>query len=75
MLFIYLCVELKEHCEILMLKRFGKLVDLEALQTMSGSRRLEEMKYERQVQEAQNRQELKMWQVHKHTRMCVQILE
>ncbi|KAB5533238.1 hypothetical protein PHYPO_G00129510 [Pangasianodon hypophthalmus] len=55
--------ELKAHCELLMFKKFGKLVDLEALQTMSGSRKLEEMKYERQVREAQNRQELRMWQV------------
>ncbi|XP_060756825.1 cilia- and flagella-associated protein 44 [Neoarius graeffei] len=54
--------ELKAHCEQLMLKRFGKMVDLEALQTLSGSRKLEEMKYEKQVQEAQHRQELRMWE-------------
>ncbi|XP_053530993.1 cilia- and flagella-associated protein 44 isoform X1 [Ictalurus punctatus] len=57
------CQELKAHCEQVMFKKFGKLVDLEALQTLSGSRKLEEMKYERQVREAQNRQELRMWQM------------
>ncbi|XP_046733325.1 cilia- and flagella-associated protein 44 isoform X1 [Silurus meridionalis] len=54
--------ELTAHCEKLMMNKFGKLVDLEALQTLSGSRGLEEMKYEKEVREAQNRQELRMWQ-------------
>ncbi|KAK3541496.1 hypothetical protein QTP86_027240, partial [Hemibagrus guttatus] len=54
--------ELKTQCEQMMLKKFGKIVDLTALQTPRGSRKLEEMKYEKQVREAQNRQELRMLQ-------------
>ncbi|KAF5894355.1 cilia- and flagella-associated protein 44 [Clarias magur] len=54
--------ELKAKCEQLMLDRFGKLVDLEALQTLSGNRKLEELKYEKHVQEAQHWHEHRMWQ-------------
>ncbi|KAK2814871.1 hypothetical protein Q7C36_023137 [Tachysurus vachellii] len=54
------CQELKAENEAMMLKKFGKLVDLKALQTLSGNRKLEEMKYENQVQEAKNRKERRM---------------
>ncbi|XP_060756826.1 cilia- and flagella-associated protein 44-like [Neoarius graeffei] len=54
--------ELKAHCEQLMMKKFGKMVDLEALQTLGGNQKLEELKYLKQVQEAQHMKELRMWE-------------
>ncbi|XP_072513801.1 cilia- and flagella-associated protein 44 [Salminus brasiliensis] len=54
--------ELEARCEKLMMMKFGKLVDLEALQTLSGNRTLEEMRQERRVREADYIQELKLWQ-------------
>ncbi len=42
---VHLCdrVALKKHCNELMMMKFGRLVDLEALQTLSGNRRVEEL--------------------------------
>ncbi|XP_057211014.1 cilia- and flagella-associated protein 44 [Triplophysa rosa] len=45
-----------------MLMKFGKLVDLEVLQTLSGNRKLEEMRQEIREQEAKYIQELKHWE-------------
>lgn len=61
---VYVCVELEARCEQLMMMKFGRLVDLEALQTLSGSRMLEEMRQESRVKEGEYRWELKLWQVH-----------
>ncbi|XP_017572667.1 cilia- and flagella-associated protein 44 isoform X3 [Pygocentrus nattereri] len=55
-------LELEARCERMMMMKFGKLVDLEALQTLSGSRTLEEMRQESRVREAEYTQELKLWQ-------------
>ncbi|XP_071388965.1 cilia- and flagella-associated protein 44 [Centroberyx affinis] len=52
---------LEEHCKQLMMRKFGRLVNLEALQTLSGSRRLEELKQERQVREAAYTKDIKQW--------------
>uniref|UniRef100_W5L5L2 Cilia- and flagella-associated protein 44 n=1 Tax=Astyanax mexicanus TaxID=7994 RepID=W5L5L2_ASTMX len=46
----------------LMMMKFGKLVDLEALQTLSGNSTLEEMRQESRVREAEYLKELKLWQ-------------
>ncbi|KAL2085147.1 hypothetical protein ACEWY4_018467 [Coilia grayii] len=54
--------ELESRCEVMMLKKFGKLVDLEALQTLSGNRNLEEMRQDSRVREATYTQELKAWE-------------
>uniref|UniRef100_A0A673VPT0 Cilia- and flagella-associated protein 44 n=1 Tax=Salmo trutta TaxID=8032 RepID=A0A673VPT0_SALTR len=48
---------LEARCEQLMLMKFGKLVDLEALQTLSGNRNLEEMRQESRVRLAAYTQE------------------
>ncbi|KAI2652935.1 Cilia- and flagella-associated protein 44 [Labeo rohita] len=50
------------RCEQLMLKKFGKLVDLEVLQTLSGNRRVEEMRQEIREQDAKYTKELKHWE-------------
>ena len=61
--FVCVCVELESRCEHLMLIKFGKLVDLEALQTLSGNRSLEEMRQESRIREVDYIQELKAWEV------------
>lgn len=47
-----------------MLMKFGKLVELEVLQTLSGNRKVEEMRQEVRERDAKNTQELKHWEVH-----------
>uniref|UniRef100_A0A8C7N0F8 Cilia- and flagella-associated protein 44 n=1 Tax=Oncorhynchus kisutch TaxID=8019 RepID=A0A8C7N0F8_ONCKI len=54
---------LEARCEQLMLMKFGKLVDLEALQTLSGNRNLEEMRQDSRVREAAYTQEVRQWEV------------
>ncbi|KTG29183.1 hypothetical protein cypCar_00002686 [Cyprinus carpio] len=51
------------RCEQLMLKKFGQLVDLEVLQTLSGNRRVEEMRHEIRAQDTKYTKELKHWEV------------
>lgn len=46
-----------------MLKKFGQLVDLEVLQTLSGNRRVEEMRHEIRAQDTKYTKELKHWEV------------
>lgn len=58
-----MCVGLEARCEQLMLMKFGKLVDLEALQTLSGNKNLEEMRQESRVRLAAYTQELRQWEV------------
>ncbi|KAM9323043.1 cilia- and flagella-associated protein 44 [Pholidichthys leucotaenia] len=52
---------LERQCNELMMSKFGKLVNLEALQMMSGSRRLEELKQEKLFKEAEYAKEVKEW--------------
>ncbi|XP_061589187.1 cilia- and flagella-associated protein 44 [Cololabis saira] len=54
---------LELQCDELMMKKFGRLVDLEALQMIPGSRRLEELKYEKLLKEKAHAKELKQWDV------------
>ena len=56
-------VELETQCNELMLTKFGKLVDLESLQMLSGNRRLEELKREKLLKEAAHANEIKHWDV------------
>lgn len=57
------------QCNELMMTKFGRFVDLEALQMLSGSRRLEELKYEKLLKEATHAKEIKLWDVC-HWCMC-----
>lgn len=55
--------ELEEQCDTLMMKKFGRLVDLEALQTLRGNRELEELKQQKVLQEARWGKEGREWEV------------
>ncbi|KAM9735419.1 cilia- and flagella-associated protein 44 [Menidia menidia] len=52
---------LEAQCNELMMIKFGRLVDLEALQMVSGNRRLEELKWEKLLKEAAHAKEIKHW--------------
>uniref|UniRef100_A0AAY4ATV8 Cilia- and flagella-associated protein 44 n=1 Tax=Denticeps clupeoides TaxID=299321 RepID=A0AAY4ATV8_9TELE len=55
--------ELDTHCDQLMMMKFGKLVDLEALLTLSGSSTLEEeRRQETLIQERAHIQDLTAWE-------------
>ncbi|XP_051991128.1 cilia- and flagella-associated protein 44 [Xyrauchen texanus] len=54
--------ESEVRCEQVMMMKFGKLVELEVLQTLSGNRKLEEMRQEIREQEGKYTQELKHWE-------------
>ncbi|XP_067282839.1 cilia- and flagella-associated protein 44 isoform X3 [Pseudorasbora parva] len=54
--------ESEDRCEQLMLMKFGKLVELEVLQTLSGNRKVEEMRQEVRERDGKNAQELKHWE-------------
>ncbi|XP_035523595.1 cilia- and flagella-associated protein 44-like [Morone saxatilis] len=53
--------ELEQQCDQLMMMKYGRLVDLEVLQTLSGNRRLEELKQEKLLREAAYAKEIKQW--------------
>ncbi|KAJ8413173.1 hypothetical protein AAFF_G00091690 [Aldrovandia affinis] len=55
--------ELEERCGAMMMAKFGRLVDLEALQTLSGNRVVEDLKQDSRVKEAHHTQELKYWKL------------
>ncbi|XP_053196505.1 cilia- and flagella-associated protein 44 [Scomber japonicus] len=52
---------LEKHCNDQMMMKFGRMVDLEALQTLSGNRTLEELKQEKLLQEDAYAKEIKQW--------------
>uniref|UniRef100_A0A665W8Y5 Uncharacterized protein n=1 Tax=Echeneis naucrates TaxID=173247 RepID=A0A665W8Y5_ECHNA len=54
---------LEKQCNELMMMKFGRLVDLEALQTLSGNRALEELRQEKLLLEAEYAKELNQWDV------------
>nr|XP_048673682.1 cilia- and flagella-associated protein 44 isoform X2 [Caretta caretta] len=53
---------LEENCNQLMLMKFGRVVDLEALQTLSVNTNLEELKIKMMEKEHMQAQELKKWE-------------
>ncbi|MEQ2248508.1 hypothetical protein ILYODFUR_019794, partial [Ilyodon furcidens] len=55
--------ELELESNELQMKKFGRLVDLEALQMLTGSRRLEELKQEKRLLEAAQAKEIRHWDV------------
>lgn len=61
--FCVLGVVLEKLCNQLMMRRFGREVDLEVLQTLSGNRTVEELKQEKLLQEAAYAKEIKQWDV------------
>ncbi|XP_056259641.1 cilia- and flagella-associated protein 44 [Seriola aureovittata] len=52
---------LEKQCDELMMMKYGRLLDLEALQTLSGNRVLEELKQEKLIKEAAYAKEIKQW--------------
>ncbi|KAK2888569.1 cilia- and flagella-associated protein 44 [Channa argus] len=52
---------LEKQCEELMMMKYGRLVDLDALQTLSGNRTLEELKQEKLLREAAYAKEITQW--------------
>lgn len=60
---LYLGAALDQQCNELMRTKFGRLVDLEALQMLSGNRRLEELKQEKLLKEAAYAKEIRQWDV------------
>ncbi|KAM6987447.1 cilia- and flagella-associated protein 44-like [Tautogolabrus adspersus] len=54
---------LEKGCNQIMMKKYGKLVDLDILQTLPGNRILEELKQEKLLKEAAYAKELKEWDV------------
>ncbi|XP_056336376.1 cilia- and flagella-associated protein 44 [Danio aesculapii] len=54
--------ESEVRCEQLMLLKFGKLVQLEVLQTLAGNRKVEEMRQEVRERDTRYTQELKHWE-------------
>ncbi|KAK7895699.1 hypothetical protein WMY93_021024 [Mugilogobius chulae] len=53
--------ELDKECEEAMIKKFGRVVDLEALQTLSENRVLEELKQEQSLREVRYAKEIRQW--------------
>lgn len=58
---------LQENCNQLMMMKFGRVVNLEALQTLSINTNLEELKVKIMEKEQLQAQELKMWEVRSKT--------
>uniref|UniRef100_A0A7N6BMS0 Cilia- and flagella-associated protein 44 n=1 Tax=Anabas testudineus TaxID=64144 RepID=A0A7N6BMS0_ANATE len=52
---------LEKQCDELMMMKYGRMVDLETLQTLSGNRTLEELKQEKLLREATYAKEIKEW--------------
>lgn len=54
---------LQEKCYEDMMQKFGKQVDLETLQTLSGNRKLEELRQLKALKEAEHDKEVAEWDV------------
>ncbi|XP_077441867.1 cilia- and flagella-associated protein 44-like isoform X1 [Vanacampus margaritifer] len=54
---------LEKRCNQLMMRKFGREVDLEVLQTLSGNRTVEELKQEKLLQEVAYAKDIKQWDV------------
>lgn len=58
-----LLLEMEETVNQLMVSKFGRVVNLEALQTLSVNTTLEELKIKKLRKELSNAKEMKMWEV------------
>lgn len=56
-------LEMEETVRQLMISKFGRVIDLEALQTLTVSTTLEELKIKKLRKELLNAKEMKMWEV------------
>lgn len=56
-------VEVKQESQQLMMMKFGKLVNMDALMTIGGNRRVEELKQEKHLREAAHTTEIKQLKV------------
>lgn len=63
-----LLLELEEKCNYLMMKKFGRLVDFEAVQAHSVNIRMEELEVQIMEKEYVHSQELKEWEVRSRKR-------
>lgn len=55
--------ELEKQCNELMMLKYGRLLDVEALLSMSGQKKLDKLKEEKLLLEAEHAKELKRWKV------------
>lgn len=55
--------EMEETVSQLMISKFGRVINLEALQTLSVNTTLEELKIRKLRKELSNAKEMKMWEV------------
>ncbi|XP_020563566.1 cilia- and flagella-associated protein 44 isoform X3 [Oryzias latipes] len=53
--------ELEKQCNELMMLKYGRLLDVEALLSMSGQKKLDKLKEEKLLLEAEHAKELKRW--------------
>ncbi|RVE65424.1 hypothetical protein OJAV_G00116460 [Oryzias javanicus] len=53
--------EMEKQCNELMMLKYGRLVDVEALHTMSGHKKLDKLREEKLLLEADHAKELKRW--------------
>lgn len=60
---LYVALALEEKCYEEMMTKFGRLVDLESLQTLSGNRKLEELRQLKLLQETAHNNKIKEWDV------------
>lgn len=62
---VFMCVgvELEKQCDQMMMLRFGRMVDMEVLLTLSGNRALEELKQDKLIREDAYAKEMKEWDV------------
>lgn len=58
-----LLLEMEETVSQLMISKFGRVINLEALQTLSVNMTLEELKIKKLRKELANAKEMKMWEV------------
>lgn len=56
-------VEMDKTCEEMMISKFGLIVDLEKLETVTVNRNIEELKEKLHITEIQCSEEIQEWQV------------
>lgn len=71
---VSLLLEMEKKCNELMVKKFGQLVDFEAVQTHSGSIHTDELQVQIMEKEYMHSQELNRWEVRSRKRRKVCML-
>ena len=62
--------EMEEQCNSMMMQKFGRIVDLEKLETVTVNRQVEELKEKMRVNEIQCSNELLKWEVRGVLGLC-----